>query len=86
MNEFVEYLAELQSSSVPFENLHRLCLPFRSLAAEAIGFSIQCDRDDFTGLGLDALCDDLVGELLQEQPSLDWLEWDLTCLEGLQHI
>lgn len=35
MNAFVEYLAELENSSVPFAKLHKLCLPFISLAAFA---------------------------------------------------
>jgi hypothetical protein len=105
MDEFVQYLAELRNSSVPFEKLHNLCLPFRSLAAEAMGHNssiASCsDRLDSitttttTGLGgLDSslLCngdgdddyDVLLGELLREQPLLDWLEWDLPlpCLEG----
>ena len=36
MDKFVKYLAELRHSSIPFEKLHKLCLPFRSLAAFAL--------------------------------------------------
>ena len=173
IDEFVEYLAELKDSSVPLEKLHRLCLPFRSLAAFALVCILtsycrssedvcsRCSTDttpfqdqtrdhqhlkhrtmlngsatkhisgpgsstalnipksslpaaclpaitlpevtdepvppvhtddlrdtipittDFSELNVDTILDDLLKDIQTEQPSLDWLEYDLPDFEIL---
>jgi hypothetical protein len=40
-------------------------------------------HDSTEVLGEDGFRDGIFEELLQEQPLLDWLEWDLPCLEEM---